>query len=363
MNQDKSRVLIVDDTPESIDILLNALKDDFSVIAANNGRKAIERASKEPIPDIILLDVMMDGMDGYEVCKTLKSNIETKDIPIIFVTALGESKDELKGLQLGAVDFITKPINPNLVKSRVHNHLELKRHRDHLQELVDERTLELKQSKEAAIEVMGIVAESRDPETGGHIQRTKNYVRILAEKLAENPKYKDILTKDMIELIYHSAPLHDLGKVAISDNILLKPGPLTAEEFETMKTHTTIGENTISITQKRFADSEFLSIAKEIAGSHHERWDGTGYPRGLKGDVIPLSGRIMALADVYDALVSRRTYKEPIIHSEVVQMIKDERGTHFDPDLVDTFLQLQNEFRGIAMEFTDDINDKTRLME
>lgn len=353
MNQNKPRVLIVDDTPESINILLNALKDEFSVIAANNGQKAIERASKDPIPDIILLDVMMSEMDGYEVCKTLKSHNETKNIPIIFVTALGESKDELKGLQLGAVDFITKPINPTLVKTRVHNHLELKRHRDHLQELVDERTLELKQSKEAAIEAMGIVAEHRDPETGDHIRRTKSYVRILAEKLAESPKYKDILTKDMIETLYFSAPLHDLGKVAISDSILLKPGPLTDDEFEIVKSHTTIGEHTISITQKMFADSKFLNIAKEIAGSHHEKWDGTGYPRELKGDAIPLSGRIMALADVYDALISRRTYKEPIIHSEVVKMIKDESGKYFDPNLVDAFLQIQNEFREISEEFID----------
>lgn len=358
MNPNKPRVLIVDDTPESINILLNALKDEFSVVAATNGLKAIERASQLPKPDIILLDVIMTGMDGYQVCKTLKSSDETKDIPIIFVTALGESKDELKGLQLGAVDFITKPITPSLVRSRVHNHLELKRHRDHLQELVDERTLQLKRANESAIEAMGIVAENRDFETGGHIQRTKNFVRILAEKLAEMPKYKDVLTKGMIEHLYFSAPLHDLGKVAISDNILLKPGPLTVEEFEIMKTHTTIGEKTIRITQKRFVDSEFLNIAREIAGSHHEKWNGTGYPRGLKGDEIPLSGRIMALADVYDALISRRTYKEPISHQTVVEMIKQGSGKHFDPEVVAAFLQLENKFKQIAAEFSDYKSDE-----
>lgn len=356
MTDYKSRVLIVDDIPENIQILLSTLKDDFSILVATNGPKSIELSMNDPQPDIILLDIMMPDMDGYEVCRILKENDLTKDIPIIFVTALSESENEEKGLNLGAVDYITKPINPGLVKARVSNHLELKRHRDHLQELVDERTLQLKLANEATVEAMGIVAESRDPETGGHIQRTKNYMRILAQELSKNPKYSDLLTKSMIEKLYHSAPLHDIGKIAISDKILLKPGKLDDSEFLKMKEHSLIGEVTIADAQKRLGDSEFLNIAKEIAGTHHEKFDGSGYPNGLSGDDIPLSGRLMALADVYDALISKRSYKPPFGHEDVVEIIKNERGKHFDPDIIDIFLELHEEFYKIALEFADNSN-------
>ncbi len=297
----KHKVLIVDDVAENIHFLMNILKDDYSIIAATNGEKALELAHREPQPDIILLDIMMPDMDGYGVCIALKDDEVTAGIPVIFVTALGEIADETKGLQLGAVDYLTKPVIPELVKSRVFNQLELKRYRDHLEELVDQRTLQLKKSKEATIEAMGIVAEGRDPETGGHIQRTKEYVRILSEALSRREKYEAILTEEYIELIYHSAPLHDIGKVAISDNILLKPGRLTKEEFDQMKEHAAIGEATIKDAQGRLGEVQMLDVAREIAGGHHEKWDGSGYPRGLQGEQIPLSARIMALADVYDA--------------------------------------------------------------
>ena len=348
----KARVLIVDDIPENIQLLLSTLKNDFAILVATSGEKALELSIKEPQPDIILLDIMMPGMDGYEVCKRLKADELTKDIPVIFVTALNESEDEEKGLSLGAVDYITKPINPGLVKARVSNHIELKRHRDNLQGLVDERTRQLKLAKETTIEAMGIVAENRDPETGGHIQRTKNYVRILAERLSKNPKYSSLLTKNMIEQLYHSAPLHDIGKIAISDKILLKPGKLDDSERKRINEHALIGESTIDNAQSRLGESEFLNIAKEIAGSHHEKWDGSGYPRGLKGINIPLSGRLMAIADVYDALISKRSYKPPFGHEEVVKIIKDESGKYFDPEIVDAFLELNEEFYKIALEFT-----------
>jgi len=364
MNHNKQRVLIVDDVPENIQVLLSTLKNDFAILAATNGKKAIELAtSSDPLPDIILLDIMMPEMDGYEVCRRLKAHERAKEIPIIFVTALTESDDEAKGLKLGAVDYIVKPINPELVKSRVTNHLELKRHRDHLQELVDERTLQLKLAKEATIEAMGIVAENRDPETGGHIQRTKFYMKALATKLSEHPKYSSYLSKEKIELFHHSAPLHDIGKVAISDKILLKPGKLDEHEYKVMKTHTTIGETTINSAQHRLGESDFLDIAKQIAGTHHEKWDGTGYPNGTKGDDIPLSGRLMALADVYDALICRRTYKEPIDHAIVVEIITAERGKHFDPDIVDAFLDLQEEFRNISLEYSEDDHEKQLLQK
>ena len=348
---EKQRILIVDDVPENIQVLLSTLKNDFAILVATSGEKAIDLAFKEPQPDLILLDIMMPVMDGYEVCRILKADDKTKKIPIIFVTALTGSDDEAIGLHLGAVDYITKPINPDLVKARITNHLELKRHRDNLEELVNERTLELKLAKEATREAMGIVAENRDPETGGHIQRTKNYMLILAKTLALNPKYTDILTEDMIETLYSSAPLHDIGKVAISDRILLKPAKLESNEFDIMKQHASIGENTIDTAQNRIGKNEFLDIAKQMAASHHEKYDGTGYPRGLSGDKIPLCGRLMALADVYDALISRRTYKAPISHSKVVDIIKNERAKHFDPDVVDAFLNSSEEFREVAIEF------------
>ena len=352
MKKDKSTVLIVDDAPENIQVLLSTLKNDFAILVATSGEQALELSIKEPQPDIILLDIIMPVMDGYEVCKRLKDNELTKDIPVIFVTALNESEDEKKGLSLGAVDYISKPINSDLVKARVTNHIELKRHRDNLQELVDERTMQLKLAKEATIEAMGIVAENRDPETGGHIQRTKNYMRILAERLSKNQKYSSVLTTNIIEQLYHSAPLHDIGKIAIPDKILLKPGKLNDSEIIIMKEHARIGEVTIEVTQLRLGESDFLNIAKEIAGTHHEKWDGSGYPKGLSGLEIPLSGRLMALADVYDALISKRSYKPPFEHEEVVKIIKDESGKHFDPEIVDAFLELNEEFYKIALEFT-----------
>ncbi len=350
---DKLKILIVDDVAENIHFLMNILKEDYSIIAATNGEKALELARKEPHPDLILLDIMMPGMDGYEVCSTLKEDKATSGIPVIFVTALGEIADETKGLQLGAVDYLTKPVIPELVRSRVFNQLELKRYRDHLEELVDERTVQLKKSKEATIEAMGIVAEGRDPETGGHIQRTKEYVRVLAETLAKREKHKALLTREYIELIYHSAPLHDIGKVAISDSVLLKPAKLSDEEFEVMKQHTSIGEQTIQEAQKRLEEVQMLDVAREIAGGHHEKWDGSGYPRGLSGEAIPLSARLMAVADVYDALVSRRPYKEPMPNEEASAIIRDGAGKHFDPELVEIFNELEEQFIAIASRYSE----------
>lgn len=361
MSSLKQRILIVDDVAENIQVLLSTLKEEYAILVATNGEKALELAFKEPQPDIILLDIMMPGMDGYEVCERLKADDKTKDIPVIFVTALLESDDEAKGLALGAVDYITKPINPKLVKARVFNHLELKRHQDNLEELVKERTRDIKLAKEATIEAMGIVAENRDPETGGHIQRTKNYMLVLAETLALNSKYKETLTEDMIETLYSSAPLHDIGKIAISDKILLKPAKLDSAEYDTMKEHTTIGRHTIDTAQRRNGGNEFLNIAKEMACSHHEKYDGTGYPNGLKADEIPLSGRLMALADVYDAMISRRTYKAPINHTEVVDIIRKESGKHFDPDVVDAFLNSSEKFREIALEFAQSDEEREVL--
>ena len=355
------KVLIVDDTPENIQILMDTLKDSYAIVAATNGEKALRLAVKEPKPDIILLDVMMPGMDGYEVCQVLKKDPETKDIPVIFVTALSEAGDEARGLELGAVDFITKPFNPYLVKQRVNNHLDLKRHRDNLQELVDERTHQLRLTQQVTMEAMGALAEYRDPETGGHIRRTQHYVRALAIHLKDHPKFKDFLTDTVIDSLFMSAPLHDIGKVGIPDNVLLKPGKLTDEEWVIMRKHPTYGRDAILTAVNRLGPDSFLSHAAVIAGNHHEKWNGSGYPAGLAGDDIPISARIMAIADVYDALISKRVYKPPFPHEKAVAIIKEDSGTHFDPDMVEAFLEITEDFRQIALQFADFEEERENL--
>jgi len=347
-NNKKQTILIVDDVAENLYTLMNILRDEYTILVATSGAKALALASDQPQPDLILLDIKMPDMNGYEVCDLLKHNPLTQHIPVIFVTVLSDIDDEAKGLYLGSVDYISKPVIPNLLKARIRNHLELKTHRDHLQSLVDHRTYELKLVKEATVEAMGIVAEGRDPETGGHVQRTKAYVRLLAEGLAQLSKFQEVLTPRKIEKMFMAAPLHDIGKVTISDLILLKPGKLTYEEFETMKTHAMAGEETIRKVQGRFTDIPFLGVAEEIAGGHHEKWDGSGYPRGLAGENIPIAARVMALADVYDALISKRSYKGAIDHAEVVEMIKADSGKHFDPDVVDVFLANASKFQEIV---------------
>ncbi len=350
---EKSTILVVDDAPENIDILVALLQEEYAIKVAINGEKALEICYSSP-PDLILLDIMMPGMDGYEVCSCLKANEETRDIPVIFISALHEKVNEERGITLGALDYITKPFSPSIVKARVHNHLQLKHHQDHLEELIRERTEELEFTQEATIESMAVLAEYRDPETGGHIRRTQNYVKTLARELSKNPRYTPLLNDAHIDLLYRSAPLHDIGKVGIPDHILLKPGKLTGNEFTIMKEHAAYGHDAIRTTEKKLAQQfTFLHSAAEIAQSHHEKWDGTGYPQGLSGDDIPLSGRLMALADVYDALISRRVYKPPFPHAKALSIIEEGRGKHFDPELVDSFLNVTEEFCHISIRFAD----------
>ncbi len=362
MNE-RQKVLIVDDTPENIQVLMETLKKDYAIVAATNGYKALQMAVKDPLPDLILLDIMMPGIDGYEVCAQLKDDDKTRNIPVIFVTALSDAGDEAKGLSLGAVDYITKPFNPSLVLARVHNQLELKRYRDSLEDLVKKRTHELQLTQEVTIEAMGALAEYRDPETGGHIRRTQYYVKELAMRLQQHEKFSDFFDDDTIERLYHSAPLHDIGKVGIPDNILLKPGKLTDEEFEKMKEHTIFGRDTIKVCERRLGHNSFLRYAREIAETHQEKWDGSGYPYGLQGNEIPISGRLMAIADVYDALISKRVYKPPFPHEKAVKIIIEGKGTHFDPDMVDAFLEITEQFREIALEFADHDEERAMLMK
>lgn len=271
-------ILVVDDTPENIYVLSGTLRPSYTVKAATSGEKAISIAQSDDPPDLILLDIMMPGMDGYETCKQLKKDIRSKNIPVIFITALTGIDDEAKGLQLGAVDYIAKPFIPDLVKARVQNQLDLKRHRDHLEELVIARTKEILSLQDITIEAMGTLAEYRDPETGGHIKRTQNYIKLLAEALMTHRDYKEDLDPESIELLFKSAPLHDIGKVAIRDHILLKPGSLTENEWQEMKKHTDYGYESIQTLVNKLKDSSFLRFAREIAISHHEKWDGTRLP-------------------------------------------------------------------------------------
>jgi putative two-component system response regulator len=351
----KQTILIVDDAPENIELLNLILSSEYRVKVALNGEKALEIASDPAdLPDLILLDVMMPGMDGYEVCRHLKTSNLTHKIPVIFVTALNEVTDEKKGFDVGGVDYITKPVNTPTVRARVKTHLALYDQNRVLEDRVRERTDELVHTQDVTIIGFATLAEFRNQETGAHIMATQQYVRILAHYLAPHPRFSEFLTPDNIELLRKSAPLHDIGKIAVPDRILLKPGKLTMEEFEEIKKHTIYGRDAILRAERALGDvmSSFLSIAKEVAYTHHERWDGRGYPEGLAEETIPISGRLMALADVYDALISPRVYKEAFSHQKATEIIQGERGRHFDPEVVDAFLDLEDVFHNIANNVT-----------
>jgi len=358
-------VLIVDDTPENLTVINGLLKDRYKTRVANNGERALKLAAQQPLPDLVLLDIMMPGMDGYEVCRRLKADAATKHIPVIFLTAKVEVEDEQKGFDTGCVDYITKPISPPIVLARVQTQLTLKAAADFLRDKnafleteVAKRTREVQVVQDVTIMAMASLAETRDNETGNHIRRTQNYVRALAKKLQPHAKYRAFLDEATVEMLFKSAPLHDIGKVGIPDAILLKPGKLTPEEFEIMKTHTTLGRDAILAAEKLIeAPSTFLRLAREIAHYHQEKWDGSGYPEGLAGETIPVSARLMAVADVYDALISRRVYKAPMPHDKAVAIIREGRDKHFDPAMVDAFLEIAAEFHAIAERFVDSESD------
>jgi len=358
-------ILVVDDTPANLSLMTGLLRDEYKVKAAIDGEKALRIVHSDTPPDLILLDIMMPGMDGYEVCRQLKASPQTRDIPVIFLTAKSGVEDEKLGLELGAVDYITKPISPPIVMARVRNHLMLKASADflrskadYLEQEVARRTAEVVAIQDVTIMAMASLAETRDSDTGNHIRRTQHYVKALAVKLQDHPKFSAMLDERYIAMLFKSAPLHDIGKVGIPDRILLKPGKLTPDEFELMKTHTTLGRDAIHSAERQLGMKvEFLTVAKEIAYSHQEKWDGSGYPEGLKGEQIPLSARLMALADVYDALISRRIYKEGMSHEQAMAIIDEGRGTHFDPDIVDTFLSVHEAFRDIAQRYGDTVAD------
>lgn len=363
-------ILVVDDTPDNLMLMAELLKDKYRVKLANNGEKALRILAGDPLPDLILLDIMMPGQSGLQVAERLQQDVRTRHIPIIFLTAMAAVESEIQGLALGAVDYITKPISPSRVLARVETQMKLKAaadflrdQNDFLEQEVQRRTREVMAIQEVTIQAMASLAETRDNETGNHIRRTQHYVKLLAELLRDHPRFHHFLDDETIHLLFKSAPLHDIGKVGIPDHILLKPGRLTKEEFEVMMTHTTLGRDAIQRAEDQLGfPVDFLRLAKEIAYSHQEKWDGSGYPQGLSGDDIPISARLMAVADVYDALISHRVYKPGMPHEEAVDIIRQGGGWHFDPDVCAAFLSAAEQFKAIAERFSDheqDIKGKT----
>lgn len=367
----KATVLVVDDSPDSLTLMSGLLKDTYRVKVATHGDTGLKVAWSAQPPDLILLDIMMPDVDGYEVCRQLKANPASQGIPVIFLTAKSDAEDEQIGLSLGAVDYITKPISPAILLARVATQLALKASADFLRDKNDfleqevaRRTQELSDAQDVTILAMTSLAETRDSDTGNHIRRTQHYVKALAEALIAHPRFADKLSTQIINVLFKSAPLHDIGKVGIPDRILLKPSSLSVEEFDIMKTHTTLGFEAIEQAEKTLGTQvPFLQMAKEIALSHQEKWDGSGYPQGLKGDAIPMSARLMAVADVYDALISQRVYKPALPHDRAVQIIFQGRGSHFDPDMVDAFIGIQDEFNDIAQRFKDADDNLQKKME
>lgn len=355
------KILVVDDQPINVQLLKRKLeREGMAVTAAYSGQEALNLVAADK-PDLILLDVMMPGMDGYTVIKQLRDHPLTRPIPVIFVTALDSEEDEESGLALGAVDYITKPLKPAIVLARVRTQIELKQARDRLQAQkqslereVERRMGENHLIQDVSIHALARLAETRDKETGNHLRRTQAYVRTLARQLQHHPKFASYLTDRTIDLMVKSAPLHDIGKVGIPDHILLKQGALNEAEWEIMKTHTRLGSDAIAhAEQDAEIPVEFLSLAKEITRSHHERWDGTGYPDGLAAEAIPVSARLMAVADVFDALLCRRPYKAPIPPQEVLRLMVRESGHQFDPEVIAAFIAVFDELTNIAQHFSD----------
>jgi len=369
-NQVEAKILMIDDTRTNLLFLEEALGDSYkNIYTANDGREGLEIARKI-LPDIILTDIVMPQMDGFQCIQALKEDPLTREIPVVFLSTLDKTDTKTKGFSLGAVDYITKPFEAAEVKARVDMHLTLKfahqkltYQNEYLETLVAERTEELALTQEATIAALASLAETRDNETGNHIQRTKNYIQYLALTLRDRGIYRDQLDNKTIKILTSVAPLHDIGKVGVPDRILLKPGKLTEEEFTEMKNHTIYGFNALDRAESRIGNTPFLSLAKEVAISHHEKWDGTGYPKGLKGENIPLSGRLMAIADVYDALISERIYKAPIPHSEAVQIIARGKGTQFDPQIVKAFMDIHEQIRQIALKNVESDEEREALQK
>lgn len=344
----KQCILVVDDSPENIDLLSEILRDDYRIRVATSGEKALRIIYSDEPPDLILLDIMMPGISGLEICRRLKANPDRRRIPVIFVTAMSTTEDEQRGLETGAVDYITKPISPPIVKARVRTHLALYDQSRELERMVRQRTHELLTTRQQIIRRLGRAAEFKDNETGNHVLRMSHYARLIA--LAHG------LGNESANIIFNTAPMHDIGKIGIPDAILLKPGKLDVAEWEVMHRHPIMGAEIIGKH-----DNELLETARVIALTHHEKWDGTGYPQRLAGEAIPLEGRIVAIADVFDALVSKRPYKAAVSLESALQYFDDQTGRHFDPTLIAAFKQALPEILRIKEIYADENGALTDL--
>jgi putative two-component system response regulator len=350
MENGKKKIVLVDDNPVNLKLARNTLMERYNVFTVPSAEKLF-KLLEQTLPDMILLDVVMPEVNGYEAIGILKKNPRTAGIPVIFLTSKTDAVSELEGFNLGAVDYVSKPFSFQLLLKRVEAHLllesqkaELRKLNGNLQRLVGEKTEEILELQNAVLVTMANLMECRDDVTGGHVERTERFLRLLVDEMREEGVYRDILDTWNIDLFLQSSKLHDVGKIAIRDSVLLKPGPLTKEEFEEMKKHTIFGEEVIKKIQQNARESMFLTHAKIMAGTHHENWDGSGYPRGMAGPDIPLQGRLMAFAEVYDALISERPYKKALAPEEVVKIIIGGCGTQFDPGLQDVFLSVSNRF-------------------
>ncbi len=337
---DKKTILIVDDTPENIDVLRGLLEADYKVKVALEGNRALKIANSSNPPDLILLDIMMPGLSGYDVCEQLKDNPLTRRIPVIFVTAMGEVDDESKGFALGAVDYMTKPVSPPIVHARVRTHLALYDQALQLEDTVQQRTKELNDTRMEIIRRLGRAAEYKDNETGMHVIRMSLYSKILARAAG--------LDEEQAELLLNAAPMHDVGKIGIADHILSKPGSLNDEEWAVMRKHPEFGAEIIGDNA-----SSILRMARIVALAHHEKWDGSGYPLGLAGEDIPLAARIVAIADVFDALTTVRPYKQAWSVDEAVADLQKEAGSHFDPQLVSKFVTVLPEILKVKASYVE----------
>ena len=342
-------ILVVDDNTFNLTLAEEALDGQYRVIAVSSAAIMFKMLEKV-VPNLILLDVEMPDVDGFEVLKKLKSIPTFEDVPVIFLTSLSDADNEAYGIELGAVDFISKPFSKPVLLNRINNHLnvdeQIRLRTAQLTERTEQltkRTEQLTNLKNGIVYALADIVESRDKNTGGHIDRTSLYIEILIDAMVEQGVYVDEMYGWDLESVISSARLHDVGKVTISDVVLNKPGKLTDEEFQIMKSHAAEGENIINRTIERTGDAEFLNSAKLFAAYHHERWDGSGYPYGLQGEEIPLHGRIMAIIDVYDALVSERPYKKPFAHEEAIDIIKKESGKHFDPRIANVFVSIEKQ--------------------
>ena len=372
----KFRIIAVDDQPDNLLVLEHYLGSDYDLTTFRRGQEMVDYFESGGMADLILLDIVMPMPDGYTLCRWLKAAPLTRDVPVVFLTSLESHTDEAFALSLGAEDFIHKPFSPPVVLARVHSHLLLSQARQALQKqnqtleiLVAERTRKIQEQSDelaarseqliaaqsATISAFCSLVEARDNETGNHIRRTQHYLLALCEQLCEHPSFAAELTAANIQLLFKSAPLHDIGKVAIPDRILLKQGKLTAEEWIIMQRHAELGAIAIVAAQHEIGktNSSYLEYARQIALSHHERWDGTGYPQKLAGNAIPLAGRLMAIADVYDALISRRVYKPAFPHDEAIAIMREESGRHFDPEIIAGMLTIAARFDEIARRFAD----------